>query len=526
MKQTNSELRARQVAPAGEASGSSFRAAPRLAAQTSTNSTTDDYSACQVDPVTFGRRARLNLSAHTLPMAAAGIELILIAAATFEAGAIYHHVMFGQLPSGAFYLLSTTCLAALFVVTSGFARDYSLKRLLDPKELLRSVLMRWNSAYGLFVFALFMVQATGFYSRGAILAQYITGLATATIIRLLLARLVSLGLESGRLEGKKAVLVGEADMVNETAHRLRHQQGVDVVGVVTLASSRRGRLTAASVSEDTRAALQAIQSVTRHIALDEIVINLPWADERRIRLLVEGLAETPATIHLAPDPSCSWSESPVLARVGRTHTIRLLRAPLTLKDRIVKRAFDIAATVLLLAITAPLLAVIALAIKLDTAGPALFRQRRHGFSHCEFRVLKFRTMRTLDDGTVIPQASRNDGRVTRVGRVLRSTNLDELPQLFNVLAGKMSLVGPRPHAVAHNNEYAEKIRLYARRHKVKPGITGWAQVNGFRGEIDSVDKMRRRLDHDLYYIDHWSFMLDIKILIMTALSPRAYHNAY
>jgi exopolysaccharide biosynthesis polyprenyl glycosylphosphotransferase len=214
------------------------------------------------------------------------------------------------------------------------------------------------------------------------------------------------------------------------------------------------------------------------------------------------------------------------ARIGRMRTIQLAPAPLTLRDRVVKRAFDIVGASVLLVAALPLFAIIALLIKLDSPGPVLFRQRRHGFSHREFRVIKFRTMSTLDDGSRIEQARRNDNRVTRVGRFLRGTNLDEIPQLVNVLAGQMSLVGPRPHALAHDNEYQERIRQYARRHKVKPGITGWAQVNGYRGETRAIDKMLKRVDHDLYYIDHWSLMFDIRILIMTLLSPRSYRNAY
>jgi lipopolysaccharide/colanic/teichoic acid biosynthesis glycosyltransferase len=135
-------------------------------------------------------------------------------------------------------------------------------------------------------------------------------------------------------------------------------------------------------------------------------------------------------------------------------------------------------------------------------------------------------MTTLDDGDVVRQAQLNDSRVTRIGRLLRRTNLDEVPQLLNVIVGDMSLVGPRPHAVAHNNEYEERIRLYARRHNVKPGITGWAQVNGLRGETSTIDKMARRVEHDLYYIDHWSVMFDLKIMLMTLFSPRSYRNAY
>jgi lipopolysaccharide/colanic/teichoic acid biosynthesis glycosyltransferase len=154
-----------------------------------------------------------------------------------------------------------------------------------------------------------------------------------------------------------------------------------------------------------------------------------------------------------------------------------------------------------------------------------FRQRRYGFNQQPFRIIKFRTMTTLDDGDVVPQATNDDRRVTRVGRFLRRWNIDELPQLVNVLKGDMSLVGPRPHALSHNREYERKISLYARRHNVRPGITGWAQVNGFRGCTDTDDKMRQRVDHDLYYIDNWSILLDLRILLLTVFSRRAYRNA-
>jgi lipopolysaccharide/colanic/teichoic acid biosynthesis glycosyltransferase len=171
-----------------------------------------------------------------------------------------------------------------------------------------------------------------------------------------------------------------------------------------------------------------------------------------------------------------------------------------------------------LVVLSPLLLLVALLIKLDSPGPVFFLQRRYGFNQNPFRILKFRTMTTLDDGPVVPQARHNDPRVTPLGRFLRKWNIDELPQLINVLKGDMSLVGPRPHALSHNREYEQKIALYARRHNVLPGITGWAQVNGFRGETDTDDKMRRRVDHDLYYIDNWSLWLDLRILAMTLFS--------
>jgi Undecaprenyl-phosphate glucose phosphotransferase len=472
--------------------------------------------------------ARVNLSAHALPLLAGGLEFILVAAAAFEAGAAYHMIAFGSLPSATFYFLATFGLAGLYVARSGLARVYSLKWLQDPKEQLRLVFRHWNAAYSIFVLALFMTHATDFYSRGSIIAQYTVGLAACIVVRLLLTRAVARALDSGRLKGKKVAVIGEAGMVHRAVRRLCDEsRGVDVVSVIALTSNGRDAgADATALAQETQAALQAIQDVARRTALDDVVISLPWSDDARIRAILEGLAAVPAAAHLAPDQLWASAGNPIPARVGRMQTVRLARAPLTLKDRTLKRASDVVMASLLLVLASPLLALIAICIKLDSPGPVVFRQRRNGFNQQEFRVLKFRTMRTLDDGTMIEQARPNDRRVTRIGRILRSTNLDELPQLINVIAGDMSLVGPRPHAVAHNSEYEEKIRLYARRHNVKPGITGWAQVNGYRGRTESIDKMRQRVDHDLFYIDHWSLIFDIKILLMTLLSPSSYRNAY
>lgn len=475
-----------------------------------------------------GSAASALFNARTLPLIAAGTEFAIVSQAVFGAGALYHQLAFGHLPSAGYYLFATMVLTGLFVLPCGFGRDYSLKRLLLPKEQTRSVFLHWNTAYSLFVFALFVSYATDFYSRGSIIAQYAAGLATVLAVRLLMTRMVAHGLRKGRLGGNRVIVVGEVAMASHVARRLRARpQGVDVVRTIDLTPVNCGRAgSSAPAARETEAALETIEDISRNTEIDDIIVCLPWAENERIRAFVEGLAVVPATIHLAPDNTAAWAQSPVLARVGSMSTIRLSRAPLTLKDRILKRIFDLAVASLLLVMLVPVFALIALAIKLSTKGPVLFRQRRHGFNQSEFRIFKFRTMTTLDDGAVIRQATRDDQRVTRIGRILRRRNFDELPQLLNVLAGHMSLVGPRPHAVAHNNEYEEKIRLYARRHNVKPGITGWSQVNGHRGETDTIDKMRKRVEHDLYYIDNWSLLLDVRILLMTVFSAEAYRNAY
>lgn len=458
------------------------------------------------------------LNARTLPVLAAISEFVILTAVTFEAGAVYHYLVFDALPSPAFYFAATIGMVALFVLQCVLARDYSTKSLRDAKEQLRAVFGRWNVAFTVFVVTLFLIQATDFYSRGAIVSQYAAGIAAALVLRLLLSRFVESGLKRGIIRGRKLIMIGRKEILNEVLPSVKRDgAGTEIVDVIALDPND-------AISRN--AVLQRVKTLSRRMPVEDIVIALPWQDHAHIREFVEGLSTVPATIHLAPDQSWVWISDLALARVGRTHTLRLARAPLTLKDRSLKRLFDIVVAGGLLAVSAPLLLLIAACIKLDSKGPALFRQRRNGFNQHEFRVFKFRTMTTMDDGDVIRQAERNDSRVTRVGRFLRRTNLDEVPQLLNVLAGDMSLVGPRPHAVAHDNEYEERIRLYASRHKVKPGITGWAQVNGLRGETDTVDKMIERVEYDLYYIDHWSVIFDIKIMLTTILSPRSYRNAY
>jgi exopolysaccharide biosynthesis polyprenyl glycosylphosphotransferase len=193
----------------------------------------------------------------------------------------------------------------------------------------------------------------------------------------------------------------------------------------------------------------------------------------------------------------------------------------------VKRAFDLCVAATGLLLLAPMFLLVSVAIKLDSRGPVFFRQARHGYNQNVITVFKFRSMSVMEDhGQHIKQAQKNDPRITRVGRILRRTNLDELPQLLNVLRGEMSIVGPRPHAVSHGEMFEKLVPPYSRRHRVKPGITGWAQVNGFRGETDTLEKLQRRLDYDLHYIENWSLWFDLKIMFMTVFSKKAYLNAY
>jgi putative colanic acid biosynthesis UDP-glucose lipid carrier transferase len=250
-----------------------------------------------------------------------------------------------------------------------------------------------------------------------------------------------------------------------------------------------------------------------HISV--IYIALPMSQHPRILALLDGLRDTTASIYFAPDIAAFDPIQGRVAALDGLPVVAVCESPFSGFDGVVKRAFDalFAATALLL--LSPLFGLIALGVKRSAPGPILFRQRRYGIDGEEILVYKFRSMRVCEDGEHVEQAQRVDPRVTRFGAFLRRTSLDELPQLINVLRGEMSLVGPRPHAVAHNELYRRLIKGYMLRHKVRPGITGWAQVNGLRGETERLDKMRRRLEYDLYYLRHWSLWLDFKILLMT-----------
>ncbi len=257
-----------------------------------------------------------------------------------------------------------------------------------------------------------------------------------------------------------------------------------------------------------------------------IYLSLPMASQPRIRELLQSLQDTTASVYFVPDLFVTELIQGRADAVCGLPVISVCDTPFRGWTGVVKRASDLVVASALLLALSPLMLLVALAIKLDSPGPVIFRQRRYGLDGEEILVYKFRSMRVAEDGPQVPQATRNDPRVTRLGGLLRRSSLDELPQLVNVLQGRMSMVGPRPHAVAHNELYRQQIRSYMVRHKVKPGITGWAQVNGYRGETDSLEKMEGRIRYDLDYLRHWSLLLDLYILVRTARvvigDPRAY----
>ncbi len=260
---------------------------------------------------------------------------------------------------------------------------------------------------------------------------------------------------------------------------------------------------------------------------DEIYITLPLRAEDRIKLVLNALADSTVTVKFIPDCFAFDLLHSRMTDIGGMPIISVYDSPLNnLTNRFLKRLEDIILSIVILIIISPLLIVISIAVKTTSPGPMLFKQKRYGLNEKEIYVWKFRSMKVMEDGEDIPQATKDDYRFTQIGAFLRRTSLDELPQFFNTLTGRMSIVGPRPHAKAHNEQYRKLIQKYMLRHTVKPGITGWAQINGWRGETKTLDKMEKRVQFDLYYIDNWSFWMDIKIIMLTIIKGFINKNAY
>jgi putative colanic acid biosynthesis UDP-glucose lipid carrier transferase len=249
--------------------------------------------------------------------------------------------------------------------------------------------------------------------------------------------------------------------------------------------------------------------------IDLIYVTLPMASQPRIMKLLDELHDTTASVYFTPDIFIFDLIQGRMDTIGGIPVLAVCETPFCGMNGVVKRVSDVVLAALILVLIAPVLAAIAIGVKLTSPGPALFRQRRYGLDGREIVVYKFRSMTVAEDGAVVKQATRNDSRITPFGAFLRRTSLDELPQFVNVLQGRMSIVGPRPHAVAHNEMYRKLIKSYMIRHKVRPGITGWAQVNGLRGETETVDKMKARIEYDLDYLRHWSLALDLRIIWKT-----------
>jgi len=465
------------------------------------------------------------VSAEWFPVAVPALEGVAILTLSYLTGVGYHLLVYAQYgPVNDFIVLGG--LAALwFIGAMSLRGDYELEPFIVRSRGVARTASVWTAAFAILILAGFLTKTTDQYSRGWLLLFYLLGLGLLTGIDFALHRFVRAAARGGRMTARRVLLVGTKSAISDY---MLHTQGCGAGSGCQIASTivlphdfDVSQVRLDEVCQDVREAVRRARSFW----VTDVLLLFGAIDKTKAPI-VDEVMELPAEVHVGGLDLLDVYPSAKPKQIGGMRTLSLAGAPLTFAERLLKWVFDFVLASVAFVLALPVFGLVALAIKLDSAGPVLFTQRRRGFNSRQFRIFKFRTMSTMDDGETVVQAMQNDARVTRVGRVLRKTNLDELPQLINVLRGEMSLVGPRPHAVAHDQHYGAIIRRYGRRLNVKPGITGWAQVNGFRGPTKTSGDMRKRVLHDLYYVNNWSIAFDVQILVMTLLNRDAYRNAF
>lgn len=427
------------------------------------------------------------------------------------------------------YLRAIFGAGLLFALVAEIIGTYDLDAQFSLRRAWQRLFTSWGMTALFLVTTAFLLKVSAEFSRGWALTWFVTGgvmlAGSRAALTIWLRRLKRHGVFDSR-----AVIFGAGEQGQRLADYIRGNDRLTISLLGFFDDRRDGRVPVIFGDLPVFGTCDDLVAAIREGLIDQVIVALPWSAEERIREVVAKLALTPVRIRLAPDlASFAFAHRP-LVLLGDLPVLTLFERPISGTDAIIKRAEDVILTLLILAVIWPVLVVTAIAIKLDSPGPIFFRQPREGFNNRLFEVLKFRSMtHELCETDGIRQATRGDKRVTRVGAFIRRTSIDELPQLLNVLKGDMSLVGPRPHAPstrAAGRLFHEVVQTYAARHKVKPGMTGWAQVCGFRGETDTEDKLRKRIEHDLHYIENWSVGFDLYILFRTIFAVIAPKNAF
>jgi len=446
-------------------------------------------------------------------------DFLLILLSYFVAGVLYRSLM-GAVPEQDIAIGAGLIVGVVFVGIAYFQGIYDNHRLLSAMWQLRKVVVIWMVSLTILAVAAFLLKSTANLSRGTIILFAFIGVVALGAHRVAWRVGLASRFTKGRLIDRKVVLLSLRSL-DFTSSRFKdlHKNGFDVVRHFVLGTPD---------DHDDVAWGRQIQDVirqSRSTDADEYLLAIDWDELPMLQKLSQHLRVVPQPIRLLPDfPIADLVSRPFLP-VSGTIAIEIQRPPLSVLERAQKRCLDIGVASFALLMLAPLMLTAAILIKLDTPGNVIFRQSRRGFNGRPFEIWKFRSMSVSENGHTVTQATKQDARVTRVGRILRKTSVDELPQLWNVLRGEMSLVGPRPHALAHDNYYDQVIGNYVYRHHMKPGLTGWAQVNGFRGETPTIDLMEKRVEYDVWYVSNWSIWLDLKIMLRTA-AALMYQEAY
>ena len=425
------------------------------------------------------------------------------------------------------YALAMLIASQLQIAAFGAMRLYGVAQFRRPWALAHRMAMAWTLVFAAIIVLAFLAKTSDSYSRVWVALWFASGYAGILVFRIVLAALVKRWTRAGRLE-RRVVIVGGDERAGQLIDAL--EASPDDIRIVGVFDDRKDRVPERLRGYPNLGTVKALVEFARLRRVDILIVSVPMAAENRIAEMMRELYVLPVDIRLSAHAAGLRLAPHSYSYIGKVPMLDVADRPLadwgqmlkTIEDRVLAAAF------MLLAL--PFFAIIAAAIKLDSKGPAFFKQKRYGFNNDLVEVYKFRTLRTdMTDQNAERLVTANDTRVTRVGKFLRRTSLDEVPQLISVLMGNMSIVGPRPHATqakAHGRLYQEVVNGYYARHRVKPGITGWAQVNGWRGETDTEEKILRRTEHDLYYIDNWSIWLDLYIILRTPWALLKGENAY
>jgi Undecaprenyl-phosphate glucose phosphotransferase len=458
------------------------------------------------------------ISYRSVEQLALATDVVSIFASSLLAGVLYHSETIGSAGDILHYAASGAAVAALFLSITIGRNLYDPAELLEIKAQIQSVALIWVGVFLFYAGVVFALKVGADFSRGAVLLFAVSGLGVLSLERLFWYLLLRQALAHEKFSGRNAVLIAQ-ELPDAAFLATLCKHGVEL---------ERQFLLPAEKSEvfDSEDVAQIVDFLRDSPQIEEVLVTGELDRFSDVIKRLSRLRDVPITVSFIPLGMSAKILTRPTHRIGDKICIELQRKPLNATELAIKRIVDIACASVGLIALLPLLLITALAIKLDSPGPVLFRQRRRGFNGKEFSILKFRTMTVLEDGTTIIQAKPGDQRLTRFGKWLRRTSVDELPQLLNVLSGSMSLVGPRPHAVAHDNEFDKVVRHYAVRQHVKPGLTGWAQIHGCRGPTPTAADIKRRVDYDLWYIDNWNLRLDCLIIVRTALEVFRGRNAY
>ena len=417
----------------------------------------------------------------------------------------------------------------LAVILLELTDSYQMPTLRQPLKHLSTLLIVWAGTFALMSLAGFFLKVSTDFSRVWFGGWFVTGLFAFLALRLVVARLVRRWARNGTME-RRAIIVGGGKNAEGLIRSIEQQpyNDIRICGIFDDRDDLRSPPVVAGYPKlGTIAELTTFARIAR---IDMLIVSLPISAEKRVLSMLKKLWVLPVDIRLSAHSAELQFRPRAYSYIGSVPMLDIFDKPINDWDSVAKRVFDIVFSLIGIVVFSPIMLATAVAIKLDSKGPVFFKQKRHGFNNEVIEVYKFRSMYAdQSDPTAKKTVTKNDPRVTRVGRFIRKTSIDELPQFFNSLMGSLSLVGPRPHAVAaqsHNLLYTEVVDGYFARHKVKPGVTGWAQINGWRGEMDTDEKIRKRTEFDLYYIENWSLWLDLKILILTPMRLLNTENAY